>query len=62
MENPVLEESAEITEEEDAAAEEQEAAPEQPANGDGLDHEKSMENIDLDAYFGDYWEGSGAPR
>ena len=60
VENPVLEESGEITEEETPQREEQEAAPELPANGDGLDHEKSMENIDLDAYFGDYWEGSGA--
>src|ERR1700759_2212362 len=56
VENPVLEES-EITEEETPQREE-EAAPEQaPAAGGGLDHEKSMENIDLDAYFGDYWEG-----
>jgi RNA polymerase sigma-54 factor len=60
VENPVLEESGEITEEETPQREEQEMAPEPPANGDGLDHEKSMENIDLDAYFGDYWEGSGA--
>ena len=36
--------------------------PEQPANGDELDHAESMENIDLDAYFGDYWEGSATPR
>jgi RNA polymerase sigma-54 factor len=59
VENPVLEESGEITEEETPQREE-EAAPEPPANGEALDHEKSMENIDLDAYFGDYWEGSGA--
>ena len=63
MENPVLEESARrATEEETPQREEQEAAPEPPANGDELDHEKSMENIDLDAYFGDYWEGSGPRR
>ncbi|MEO6191649.1 MAG: RNA polymerase factor sigma-54 [Thermoanaerobaculia bacterium] len=59
VENPVLEESGDITEEETPQREE-EAAPEAPANGETLDHEKSMENIDLDAYFGDYWEGSGA--
>jgi RNA polymerase sigma-54 factor len=61
VENPVLEESSEITEEE-TPREEQEAAPEPPAtNGDQvLDHSESMENIDLDAYFGDYWEGSGS--
>ncbi|HTG31519.1 MAG TPA: RNA polymerase factor sigma-54 [Thermoanaerobaculia bacterium] len=60
VENPVLEESGDITEDETPQREEQEAAPEVPANGETLDHEKSMENIDLDAYFGDYWEGSGA--
>ena len=57
VENPVLEESAEAPEEEPAR--EEEPAPEAPANGEGLDHEQSMENIDLDAYFGDYWEGPG---
>jgi RNA polymerase sigma-54 factor len=57
VENPVLEE-AEVVEEE-APREEaaQEEAPE--PNGEELDHQESMENIDLDAYFGDYWEGSG---
>ena len=61
VENPVLEESSEITEEE-TPREEEAAPPEVPAtNGDQvLDHGESMENIDLDAYFGDYWEGSGA--
>ena len=58
VENPVLEESAEVPDEE-PAREEEEAAPEAKANGEGLDHEQSMENIDLDAYFGDYWEGPG---
>lgn len=55
VENPVLEESSEITEEE-APREEEAAPPEIPAtNGDQvLDHGESMENIDLDAYFGDY--------
>ncbi|HEY7213984.1 MAG TPA: RNA polymerase factor sigma-54 [Thermoanaerobaculia bacterium] len=58
VENPVLEESAETPEEEPAR--EEEAAPaEAQTNGEELDHEKSMENIDLDAYFGDYWEGPG---
>ncbi|HEV2854222.1 MAG TPA: RNA polymerase factor sigma-54 [Thermoanaerobaculia bacterium] len=62
VENPVLEESSEIMEDE-APREEQEAAPPEPpaTNGDQvLDHSESMENIDLDAYFGDYWEGSGS--
>ena len=58
VENPVLEESAEVAEDETPQREE-EAAPEAPANGEGLDHTESMENIDLDAYFGDYWEGPG---
>jgi len=58
VENPVLEESAEAPEEEPPR--EEEPAPEAQANGEGLDHEQSMENIDLDAYFGDYWEGPGA--
>ncbi|MFP5288136.1 MAG: RNA polymerase factor sigma-54 [Thermoanaerobaculia bacterium] len=58
VENPVLEESSEITEEEAAPREEVEAP--EPVNGSELDHGESMENIDLDAYFGDYWEGSGS--
>ncbi len=57
VENPVLEES-EIQEEE-TPREEEAAPPEAQTNGEELDHEKSMENIDLDAYFGDYWEGPG---
>ena len=58
VENPVLEESSDITEEE-AAAPQQEETPE-PVNGNEIDHGESMENIDLDAYFDDYWEGSGS--
>src|SRR3954462_7770712 len=57
VENPVLEEN-EIVDDETPQREE-EMAPEAPANGEGLDHTESMENIDLDAYFGDYWEGPG---
>jgi len=56
VENPVLEES-EVTEEEAPPREELQA---EPVNGEELNHSESMENIDLDAYFGDYWEGSGA--
>lgn len=61
VENPVLEESAEaadnpeVEEEAEVPREEQKEA----SNGDELNHGESMENIDLDAYFGDYWEGSG---
>src|SRR6476659_8750722 len=59
VENPVLEESAEVAEEEETREEEQ--TPEKPeANAEEIDHGESMENIDLDAYFGDYWEGSGS--
>src|SRR6476659_8144785 len=58
VENPVLEEAAEAESAEEEAPRE-EAPPEPPTNGETLDHAESMENIDLDAYFGDYWEGSG---
>jgi RNA polymerase sigma-54 factor len=58
VENPVLEESSEITDEETPPREEAETP--EPVNGSELDHGESMENIDLDAYFGDYWEGSGS--
>ncbi|HYN21962.1 MAG TPA: RNA polymerase factor sigma-54 [Thermoanaerobaculia bacterium] len=62
VENPVLEEGTDVSEPEEAASAEEtpEAPPpaaetaEQP-----IDQSDSMENIDLDAYFGDYWEGSG---
>jgi RNA polymerase sigma-54 factor len=57
VENPVLEEP-ELSDEE--TPREEEPTPETPTNGDEvIDHGESMENIDLDAYFGDYWEGSG---
>ena len=64
VENPVLEESSEIQEEEptreeiDREREQREVLEVQP-NGEVIDHNQSMENIDLDAYFGDYWEGQG---
>jgi len=57
VENPVLEEGTDGQEEETPPQDLKEERPE-PVNGE-LDHEKSMENIDLDAYFGDYWEGTG---
>jgi RNA polymerase sigma-54 factor len=56
VENPVLEEGSETPEEE---APREEETPPDKANGEEIDHGESMENIDLDAYFGDYWEGSG---
>jgi RNA polymerase sigma-54 factor len=57
VENPVLEESTDVVDEE-APPPREEERPE-PTNGEELNHGESMENIDLDAYFGDYWEGSG---
>ncbi len=72
VENPVLEESTEIEEEETPREEERKEKESAAAEGEGevgaakdeaagpeLDHTESMENIDLDAYFGDYWESSG---
>jgi RNA polymerase sigma-54 factor len=62
VENPVLEEAAEVAEGPDPAEEEVEPPREkskEEANGEELNHTESMENIDLDAYFGDYWESSG---
>ncbi|HEV3455820.1 MAG TPA: RNA polymerase factor sigma-54 [Thermoanaerobaculia bacterium] len=67
VENPVLEEAAEATDAPDPAEEEAAEPPFEErkeavaaANGgEELNHGESMENIDLDAYFGDYWEGSG---
>src|SRR4028118_76249 len=59
VENPVLEESSDIIDEETPPREEREELPQEVTNGQELDHGESMENIDLDAYFGDYWEGTG---
>ncbi len=58
VENPILEEATEAESAEEEVPRE-EAPQEQPATTETLDHAESMENIDLDAYFGDYWEGSG---
>ena len=60
VENPVLEDVTEGQEE--AAPEEpveREAEPEK-ANGEP-EPSDSIENIDLDTYFGEYWESSGYP-
>jgi RNA polymerase sigma-54 factor len=66
VENPVLEEAAEAADNPDPADEEAEPPFEErkeaaaATNGsEELNHGESMENIDLDAYFGDYWESSG---
>ena len=63
VENPLLEETDETFENEAAESEAGEA--ETPKEEDGpieeLDHEESMNDIDLEAYFNDYWEGSTGP-
>src|SRR4028119_2320176 len=77
VENPVLEESSDIIDEETPPREEREELPQEVTHGQELDHAErresadeapngqerapgeAMENIDLDAYFGDYWEGTG---
>src|SRR5262249_42602267 len=58
VENPVLEEAAEVESPEEEAPRE-EAPPEPPANGETLDHAESRENIALAAYFGDCGGGWG---
>jgi RNA polymerase sigma-54 factor len=64
VENPILEDQREAAEGEDGdSSETQEAQEAQEAeaekNGDEINHVESLENIDLDAYFGDYFESSG---
>jgi len=61
VENPVLEEASESPEVEEE--EEHLTLKEEPAaqNGDVIDHRESMDNIDLDAYFGDEWDSSYEP-
>ena len=62
VENPILEEGEEPEEEEERPQEaegEAEGTAEEPeVAADELDHEESMEDIDLDAYFNDYLESS----
>jgi RNA polymerase sigma-54 factor len=54
VENPVLEESDEIVDEEEAPAETEKSAEQE--SGDELDHEETMQDVDLEAYFNDYIE------
>ncbi|HSL84554.1 MAG TPA: RNA polymerase factor sigma-54, partial [Thermoanaerobaculia bacterium] len=56
MENPTLEEAQLEPAPEEKAQEELDAERERK---DELDHEESLENIDLDEFFGDYMESSG---
>ncbi len=61
VENPVLEEASESleTEEEEEHLTLKEETP--AANDDSIDHQESMDNIDLEAYFGDEWDSSYEP-
>ncbi|HEX2163761.1 MAG TPA: RNA polymerase factor sigma-54 [Thermoanaerobaculia bacterium] len=63
VENPILEDQREAGDEGDGDGADTQETPEVEAaaekNGDEIDHEQSLENIDLDAYFGDYFESSG---
>ena len=69
VENPLLEETDETFENEandgEAGENEAEAEAEASKDDDGpieeLDHQESMDDIDLEAYFNDYWEGSTGP-
>ena len=59
VENPVLEER------EDAPEVEEQPREDEPAEAkkDEMDHQESMGDIDLEAYFNDYWESSSyAPQ
>ncbi len=63
VENPVLEEGDETFESETPSEEEEEAAEPKAEEvaSEELDHQESMDDIDLDAYFNDYLEGSTGP-
>jgi RNA polymerase sigma-54 factor len=54
VENPVLEEREETPEETEQQVEEQP----QEAKKDEVDHQEAMGDIDLEAYFNDYWESN----
>ncbi len=56
VENPVLEETTEDPQEEEERPRDEEER--QAAEPEELDHRESMADIDLDAYFNDYWETS----
>jgi len=57
VENPVLEEREETPEPEEQQAADNEEKPAEPKK-DEMDHQESMGDIDLEAYFNDYWESS----
>ncbi len=57
IENPTLEEAR--LEAPDEQAQDEPPEKEKETKDDELDHEESLENIDLDEFFGDYLDGSG---
>ena len=62
VENPTLEEVTELSEDDsEQEREERELVEEEAKNEDELDHEESMEDIDLEDYFSDIYEGSSYP-
>ncbi len=60
-ENPVLEEGDETFESESSSETAEETPEAEKEATDELDHQESMDDIDLDAYFNDYLEGSTGP-
>ncbi|MEJ2085491.1 MAG: RNA polymerase factor sigma-54 [Acidobacteriota bacterium] len=60
VENPVLEEGDE-TYEAEAAEDSTDQKEKEKTDSEELDHEESMNDIDLEAYFNDYLEGSTGP-
>src|SRR5689334_609620 len=60
VENPVLEENEELPEDEERARDTEGAAEATPSESE-LDHEKSLADVDLEAYFGD-WDDAPRPR
>src|SRR3954464_7323585 len=55
VENPVLEEREETPETEEQQPNEE---PPVEAKKDEIDHQEAMGDIDLEAYFNDYWESN----
>lgn len=60
-ENPILEEGEEEFEGEEADQVEDETDAEPADNSEELDHKESQEDIDLEAYFNDFWESNSDP-
>jgi RNA polymerase sigma-54 factor len=58
VENPVLEERSE-----EQTSDETQRDEERQSDGDGeIDHKEAMADVDLEAYFNDYWESSSYTR